>query len=1172
MSNIQINASNTYSQREINRHLSAVSKLFKQSVRNSSVETMMAEINTTSAILEKIADYKGLGTETKNYARIVEAVSKGYTIPAIMEDPSIAGVPTIQHVWFKNFLAENNLPKAIVRPTRKRVRVAQVDLNHFRRDQDGALILDTTIAYQSESQLSEVFGSSAMDDTMRPYVEMTHVVYVNLKLEDEENEEMKAVQKEAVRNGFFYEVDGELHKASFFIQTASQARLLQGIYIRDSFMSIPAAFHALGHDFMAYSKRKWDGERYVYTLDVTKYLKRPGLSGTSTIESKAVSFKNARVVELENDEYMITSDRHSIRVTSDRFAKIKNGTFKAFHKNRIVTVTAVDGVFTARWTAHGKVQEEVLPMEALTLGVGDGLLLADEEMYWALKAEFGVDSDAWQVRLTPFGKGLLVFVPGLRKYYDANIVAFKSAVKGDYRLMADAEGNIKFNISLRIARFAKKPGSKAEYTTFPYQFTHVTSLTFENMKSIIDPQLDEVKNVLSNPALIQKYAGVAHLENLESLNSEEIEFMRDRSLVSTFANFMHYAPFTFEDAWMQQQALRLIDDEVNKWVAGTIPVNGQYRFMVQDPYALLNAVRDENGDMIVPESTGLHADETFMMSRDGIHPMAGKVASLRNPAITKGEGRILNAVSPQNYLMAASKGAFSSVCIMSCHDLNTFAEGGADNDGDETFITQEPVILSALSDKDGNCKFTPVLDLYVSKDGEWEAGCPFKMDMGQTFTFGADCLEYNGEFQVKFTAEQYNDAFVQAVHELSKEYVIRTLTPNKIGYLTDIATRLADTVRKMGYMVVQGVNEFGSKVNHDAAGKKELIDLIARYEYMIDLLRLCIGWEIDRAKHGGAYEEQLAAELSFVENPPKYAGFIPEGKKKAVWINPAWMRHHKGKDGGVDTNSVLSKLHAYMVAWVEENIRSKSAEIMANVENNNLLHVFKTNYAMDPSRFDMIKSSVKDIKFSYGRAMSELSELEQRKLAEAEINGVEVDITKEMNELRGDCVEKHQMAIAALEQAYSSHEIGYVSYVVTYTERGSEGKGSIGFPWTVAKKQFLDLCAMVANREIVNNPYVVEAANISVNYRVADGRDAERMAAYLNNAGELFVEYVQHPMTGNWAHMVFIEVNGVMTYAGDVYKNKSAYFTGASKFKCTLSNAEAKKQTMFLEVSSIERM
>lgn len=1172
-------ATNTHSQREINRHLSTVSRLFNQSVRNSTLETQMAEMNTTSAILAKIALSKGLGVKTKNYALITAAITKGYSVSAIMADPSLAGVPGSQHRWFAQFLQENNIPKALTRPTRKRVKVTTASVNvgptlisDGRQCDAEVIALGTDTTIMSESQLSEIFGIEGSYDEMgHPYIDMTHLIYVNLKIEEEENIQMKMMQERIVREGFEYEVNGETHRAVFFLQTASQARQLQAVFIRESYMDIPSAFKALGHDFKTYSKRKWDGTQYVYTLDVTKYLKRPGLSGTSTIVSQAVSFPNARVIEMENEEYKIVSDNHSIMVVNDRFAKLTNGTFKAFHKNRVVTVTATDGVFVARWTAKGQMVEEVLPMSYLKLGAGDGMLLADEEIYWALKAEFGEDSDAWQIRLTPFGKGLLVFVPGLRNYYDANIVAFKSAIKGDYRLMTDEEGYLTFGISMRIARFAKKPGKKAEYTTFPYQFTHVTSLTFENMKALIDPQLEQVKNVLNSPELIQKYAGVAHLENMEDMTSDEVSFMRNRSLVSTFSNFMHYAPFTFEDAWMKQQALRLMNDEVSKWVAGTIPVNGQYRFMVQDPYALLKAVRDDEGDMVVPAGVGLKEDATFMMERDGIHPMLGKVASLRNPAITKGEGRVLNGAAPQDYLMAATKGAFSSVCVMSVHDMNTFAEGGADNDGDETFVTQEPIILSSLSNKQGGSKFIPMLDLYVSADGEWESGCPFKMDMDSEFYFAAPHTDYDGQFKVKFIDEEYTPRFVNAIHDLSKEYVIRTLTPNKIGFLTDIATRMADTIRKVGYMIMDNTDEYGSKVDRTDIAKKELVDMIARYEYMMDLLRLCIGWEIDRAKHGGAYEEQLQDELEFVQNPPKYAGFVPNGKKQAVWINAAWMRHHKGKDGGVNTGSVMSKLYDYMTKWTEENIYGKGEQIASDVDNNNILHVFDSSYAMDPARYEEIKTHIKAVKYSYVTEMSEMIKLEQRLAIEAEIAGTLVNDT-EIKALRGDCVERHQMMMSALEMAYESHELGYVAYKMTYTERGAERKASIAFPWTVAKKQFLDLCAMTANREVVANPYVVAPANVKVNYRVADGRDPERMAIFLNNVKEAFVEYVQHPVTGNWAHMVFIDVNGSLTYAGDLYKNQTAYFTGASKYKVTLNNAEAKKQAMFLTISSIERV
>lgn len=1177
-------------QAQINKQLAEVNRLFNKAIKGNKLEAQMSDYKSTSVVLDAIAEFPGLGVKTKNYEAITAAIASGKDIRTVMENPELTGVPKNQYRFFRAFMEEKGaeIPAMVIAPTRKRVRTVSVDLLKHSRNEAGEVVLNAEVSYQSQSQLADAFGKLVpATDSNDLHLDATHIVYIDLNIADQENQEMKDLQIEIVRNGFYYTVEGVTRKANFFIQTANQTRQLQGIYIAEDFMTIPQAFRKLGHSFLSYCKL--DKATGVYTLDITKYLKRPGLSGTSSVPSKVVTFPNAHIDKLPNmrtGEYLVNSDRHSMAVIDDRFAKIKNGKFKAFYNNRVVTVSAVDGTFTATWKEGRMTKEEVLPMNYLKLGVGDGLVLASESIYWALKAEFGNDSDAWQVRITPFVKGLMVFVPGLRQYYDADIVAFKSAVKGDFRLLADSEGKIDFGIELRIARFAKRPAMKSEYVELPYQFAHVSSITAEQMIDVAQPRLDEAKSVLTNPALIQKYAGVAHLEKLNKLTLAQAEFLRDRSLVSVFANFMHYAPFTFQDAYMQTRALRLMGQQVDKWVAGTIPVEGEYRFMVQDPYALLQAVEDENGDMIVPDHVGLKPHQTFMTARDNQHFVEGPVASFRNPAIAKGEGRILNGVAPQNYVTASAKGAFNSVCVMSCHDLDTFAEGGADNDGDETFITQVRAIVNGIMGKDGQSKFLAMLDLHVDKDGEWSSGCPFPMESDEKLAFDAPCVSHDGQFKVKFTADQYNDAFIQAVHELSKEYVIRTLTPNKIGQLTNIATRLADAVRKVGYMYAENTNEFGQKTERSDAEKQELIREIARMEDMIDLIRLAQGWEIDRAKHGGAYEEALAAELEFINNPPRYAGFQESPKSKRQWIKQAWLAHHKGAEGGVDTGSVMSRVHNHMKAFVQENVIDKSEEIMNDVENNNLIHILRAEYVIDPVIYDRIANSIRSIRSIYTNDIKNARQKHEEFIKLAELKYGEADpalaMAKEKIEriYRDDCdaiTYKSQMTLGALEFSFSATDIGYVAYMVTYTERGQDNNRSISFPWVVAKKQFLELCAAISNREIVKNPYVVPASDIKANFRIgadSTGRvfDGERMAPVIANAGMVTVEYMYNEVTESYMYVVYVPVGSRNVYVGDFYQDQVGFLTGATRFNLTVSNAEAKGRTMSLTISSIERM
>jgi hypothetical protein len=1193
-----------YRDKSAAKHLAKVQAMFKKMVsqRGAKESAMLNPMNTTATVLARLAESAGVHEETKNFALITQAMVQGYNLIDILNNPvKLAGIPANQVHWIEKFVEANPLPKSLIRPTRLQIKTTTTSV-HMAEDVNGRVFAPVKLDKQSQSAMSDIFAKKAVEDviTGKLVADMTHVAYVNLAVElpedgemDDETKALVDLQAKMIREGFYVmDEEGNERHYQFFIQTASQARLLQAIFIDSEFMTIPQAMRALGHDFKAYGKKKFI-EAYgqeVWVLDITKMLKRFGLSGTSTVESRVVSFPNARVVEGEEGmvpgEYKIASDRHSIYVAEDRFVEIINGEFKAFYNKRIVNVKAVDGVFTATWTdAEGKEVAEVLPMKKLTMAAGDGMLLCDEEIYSALMAEFGERSDAWQIRLTPFGKGLMVFVPGLRNYYDANIVAFKSAVKGDFRQIVG-----KHEIALRIARFNPGVSRQPVYTVFPYQFAHATSLTFTEMWSMVLPHLERALTVADDEQLIQKYAGVAHLENLEGLTGEEAEKIVDKSIVSTFAAFMHYAPFSHKDVYMQRSAFNLIRDEIAKWEAGTIPVEGHYRFMVQDPYALLDAKkyqqRDEEGQLIIPSHVGLKADRAFMFDRKGA-VITDHVALFRNPAIAKGEARLVKGSAPFNYIDAVTLGAFQNLCVMSVHDINAYAMGGADFDGDTCLTVTEKTIVNNLLKK----YHVPVLDLYISK-GEFKTGCPYPMNAKEALpALGAPCLDQDG-FTITFSGDQYTDEFMMAVHELSKEFVIRTMKPNKIGQLTNIATKLADAVRKMGYMITEGKDTNGYPMAHTEESKATLVAEIKKYEYMIDLIRLCQGWEIDRAKHGGAYEEELAMELDFIKNPPFYASYENKKTKKRVWNKPEWLEIHKGRAGGVNTNSVLAKLSNAVRIWVQENVDKKWEAIQMDIENHNLLHVFKTVFPMDQERFDNLNVHMADIRFSYGYDSAALFQETAEKIKVADLtynmdqdllDMKKAEIEVERKEKFNALVDKYAALVTALEAAYTPEEIAYVAYRNTYEplvnqevaamNRADNKLKGLGFVWQVCKNQMLTLCSKIANREFTTKKFAVEASEVTLNFRIADRvTNVAKLVACIEDAGVIHAAYAKEGQSP----VVTVNVNGTDIYCGDFYKNQADYFTGAQVFKLAITSitpvVTEKSRYMKITVSAIERM
>jgi len=1182
------------------------------------------ELRTYQAIIRELRKAPGIHENTTNFKKVVAACAEGISISDILHNPvEYAGIHPAQAHWFEEFLLTNKVARKLQRPKRNMVLVAAGSLKNIKFNEaadrfESSLIYgdygytgkNTAYRTQSQSALSDTLAaqrdvtvafrrkSKGKDIIVERVVDiMDHVHYVDLNIEipeGKENDPAILAQIEArnriLREGFWYvnRETGELRHAVFFLQTASQSRLLQAVFLDEEFMSVPEAFAALGMDLLAFAKRKVVHGQSVWVLDITKYLKRIGLAGTSTVPSETISFGK----EYRNTAhgYRIEGGLYTIEVIEDAFAMVNSGKYKAFDKDT--------GSF------HTFDASEV----PLKLPAGDGLIFCDEEIYQALLAEFGEDSDAWQIRLTPFAKGLMVFVPGLRKYYDANIVVTKSAMKGDLRTICH-----KFDTQLRIALFNKSMAQTKEKTILPYQFSHILPLSYDVLKGIVEKNLNSLLADLDDPVALAKRAGVAALNDMSGLDEDEKEYLLKKSIVTTFGAFLYAGrgenAFVHKDAMMQQWAIELLRQEVNKWVNSTIPVDGHYRFMVQDPYAILEAhrigMRNEDGELIVPANIGMRANEVFLLDRS-LKPMVDrKVVLARNPAITNGEARLVDCVAPSNYVAATRMHAFRNLCVMSVHDYNTYAMGGADNDGDTCLTITEEAIVTAAQSK----SYIPVLDLYFERkdDGSirsFETGCPYPMNKSgeaDKFEFGADCVSAS-DYTVVFRDDQYTEELVQAIHEYSIEYVILTMNPNKIGFMTNKATQLANAIRKIRQMIDESIDEHGKPCkwtpNQLAMLKHEMV----KYQEYIDLLRLVQGWEIDRAKHGGAYEEQLAAKLEFISNPPYFASYFDEKSGKRKWRTPQFLASRKGKHG-VSTHSTLDKLHNFIKDWVKENLDPRIADLQAkanglSIEDGKMKHSFYEQanilgeltaaISIDPATFELIEQRVKAIRGEYIDAVTEISDLENERKKWVMQNLPEhmhAEKFEEIEELRraewSDILEYFQGQATALEAAYRPEHIGYVAYYVTYTqnrkpELNEDGEVTrlrgLSLPWTVFKRQLLEAVALASgNAESTVNPYQFERGAFTMAFALENGRNGEKLAAYINEHKEIIVKAEISPRTRNTLYNVYVPVNGREVLTGWALYTALPFVAGHKQLRAIVDSCSFNgKHTVTVKVTDVQ--
>ncbi|CDQ41851.1 RNA dependent RNA polymerase [Virgibacillus salexigens] len=1032
--------------------------------------TMLKEngyLYTVQDILAALSKSEGFKSrDSKNFARVLRAMSEGKALLDILANPSLAGVPNNQVRYFTEFVENNKLAKRVYKPTRKGVLVPIADINLMEMQEDKVY---STIDYSevnvdSYKEISESFLSETLASTpemieftrngklikQRMMLPMRHVFFVSLGLElpeeeadyDQEDFDNIHLRERVMKDGFYFtDENGEEGHAYFFLRTPSQARVLQAVFIDTAFMSPVQALKLLGHELIAYGSQDNEGN---YVVKVDKMITRPGLAGTNTVASKTVDIGN--IVEINHKgEQRLVGGVHTLRVVEDRQVEIKTGTYRAWDKEKQCF------------------KEFDANEHPISLTAADGAIFCDEEIYHTLGAEFGQFNDAWQIRITPFVKGLMVFVPNLRAYYDDHIIAFKSAVKGDFANLITA--NPDFKPQLRIAMFNRNLNQEKTYTDMPYQFVQASSLNTSDLWKVMKPHLEKVGNALHDPSIMKKYVGLDKVIDADLFDQETEHYMIDQSRVSTFTSFLDMFDWTYEDVHMKRYALDVLKEKIADWKTGNVPVEGHYRYLMQDPYAVLEAgtkytVRNENGDLMITNRGSYHIqpNEAFVPSAHE-HKSNVYVAAGRNPMIAKGEWQVVRHRPIDMYNRAYKKGAFRNITLMSVHDMRLFAMGGADVDGDTALTVTDETIVQALKRKETS----PVMDIsFVEKDGNIEFlgdGVPYSKEMTGVYRMPEHLVDKQNNYKITFTKEQNTDELYEEVHKLGVDYVIRTLKPNKIGIATNIASILADAVRGLGYDL------YLNNVSQD-----QVMTTIKQYENWIDILRLVQGWEIDAAKHGGAYQEVMKETLDFMDNPPESLSYLHKGLGRRVWNKPNWLAARVGKKGH-DLGSVLSRLMD-LVQQFEDNMLTNELERMhLEADSFSLLAKLNSAFQLDPAYFNELANHVKQLKASYGSAVRKTHQAAQDKkqviiesntpdhIRDLQFEEIEV----KLNNYIGDIADMARDKIAELMSMYPAKDIGYVSYYVTYVDRKKEA--SLSFPWTVAREAFIQTLSYVENKE-----------------------------------------------------------------------------------------------------------
>lgn len=506
----------------------------------------------------------------------------------------------------------------------------------------------------------------------------------------------------------------------------------------------------------------------------------------------------------------------------------------------------------------------------------DGISYMDEsvarEIYQEMNGKKGMQA-AVQFRMTPYSKGLMLAVPGLTKRLDADIILFAGAVKASIHHFLE-EGDIFFsalnvnrkveeNMVGRLSRqgylnlFNNAEAAKAAIEENAAVWEKVSDLDPEYVKAVFNVNDDmELEELLANASADDLTRQLVKANPVAALKSGATREKVQSYLKGTYAKvasgqFLYMRDTAY--AYLTVDPLLVVDYLV-EGLLSVVYEEGMEAGIKVDGIVLPRKV---NGQLVPAYGEAgcirfpmLHTKESRKVMADGT------VSGFYQTAGGHSKGGYAS-----RYREAVKRGFFEGCVVFSLWDMNPEAMSGADFDGDFAIITLAEKVVKHM-------KQQPLfLDYSILKDASGKetlvAGCPF----GQTIDgglpeglltereerFAKETLEMtiNG-FDVVFNKEKYNQYGKGAslvLDKICRFFLMTSLTGNDIGTLTNILASVTEA-KQEAEATVTSAELLDLEVEKEYFGKE-----VSGYGKLEHYMAMAIRWEIDKAKHGGAYRE-----------------------------------------------------------------------------------------------------------------------------------------------------------------------------------------------------------------------------------------------------------------------------------------------------------------------------
>lgn len=443
--------------------------------------------------------------------------------------------------------------------------------------------------------------------------------------------------------GFYNEENGKLYRV--VAQSASQQRLGKYIFTSQNWEEVRTKM-LYGYDF---------GKEFVRTTKEA----RCGLAFTSALLVKDFH-PTIKIMEdpwetVHSDVIIPTGvdkENHKVEIYDEENGKI------------LIEKAEKDIIFQPN---DGAAQMQIIPFARACYGIG---IISRKEFKY-LKDNYKdifqmteINNKSKNERTKEESKLLKIFnkLPAVLqiRYGGCKGLVIKFPIK-DYRpdLTEDIiAGNnfIKFmledysNVNFEVCGVPKK---EKNYALMNYQFLQFLNISAEDLCSMAEEQLDKISNnILKDAKEALKFLGM-----IESISSDETT-----GIVSKFTKILATNPDMLQDVYVQKNIKDLMAKFVYNIAFGKIPVQGQYQFVISDPFHFLaEGSKNVNGLL----------KYTMNKNQNYSNGMEKKVALFRSP-MTSGD-EIQEVELTKNELLWFLK----DILVLNCYSLTLPGAGGA---------------------------------------------------------------------------------------------------------------------------------------------------------------------------------------------------------------------------------------------------------------------------------------------------------------------------------------------------------------------------------------------------------------------------------------------------------------------------------------------------------------